>query len=81
MPEQPVPTVGSMGNGYIVYPSKELLRVVHCGCWIIRLAQGSAVVCCPVHEPEIMKVVERKPVLESPVVLPEGNTSPPKYAM
>jgi len=63
--DQPEPIYGeNVGKGYILPHAKELLQVVYCGCWIIKPAQGTAVLCCPIHEPEVLKVLERKPILE-----------------
>ena len=51
------------GWGAVLPAPAKIAQITKCRCWVIYLAQGIAVLPCVLHEPEIVKVIEREPVL------------------
>lgn len=38
--------------------TNEIARILPCGCWIVYLAQGKAILPCVRHEPQLLGYME-----------------------
>ena len=42
----------------VVPKAREIAKVIACGCWVITLAHGKAVLLCATHEPQVMPMID-----------------------